>query len=151
MSPSAPNPSVQSQIIAAAVAALEENTSWPAYRTRMAAFTDAQLPAYNVIPDESDPDYSETYTAGVDWKFRFKVRCTVTAESQVDEAADPLFVAGSNAILTDPTILGLVTSIRFAGVKWEREGQGEKDACAQVIQFECQFTAAYNDPSNKLP
>lgn len=117
----------------------------------MAAFTDDQLPAYNVIPDEAEPDYSETYSAGCDWKFRFKVRCTVTAESQVDAAADPLFVAASKAVLTDPTIAGLVTSIRFAGVKWEREGLGEKDACAQVIQFECQFTAASNDPSQKLP
>lgn len=151
MSPSTPNPSIQSQIIAATVAALNADTSWPAYRTRMAPFADDQLPAYNVIPDECEPDYSETYSGGVDWKFRFKVRCTVTAESQVDAAADPLFVEAGPAILTDPTIAGLVTSIRFAGVKWDKEGLGEKDACAQVILFECQFTTACNDPSQKLP
>jgi hypothetical protein len=144
--PTPPN-SIQSRISAAAVALLA-GTSFPAYRCRMAPFTHEQLPAFNVIPVDSEADYGSAYSGSVDWKFRWKMRCTADAADAVDAAVDPLFVAGSEAILADPTLGGLCLITRFVGSKWEREGQGEYDQCALVVTFESEFATAQNDPSS---
>lgn len=145
-------PSIQSQVIAAATAALNASTAgYTAYRCRMAAFTPDQLPAWNVIPESGDPDYSTAYSGSVDWKFRFRVRCMVASVGEVDAAADPLFVAGCQAILSDPTLGGLATVTRIVDVKWEREAKGEYDQCAEVIVFESEFGTSQNDPSVRVP
>lgn len=147
------NPSLQSAIIAAVVAALNNaGTAWTAYRCRMAAFPPAQLPAWNVIPAEGEPAYqADTPSGTVSWRFRFTVRCAVTAVGEVDAAADPLFVAACQAVLADPTLGGLAVITRLSGVKWEREGQGEYDQCALVVTFESEFGTARNDPSVQVP
>lgn len=152
----APNPSLQSRVIAAAVAALNAeganlSPAVQAYRTRMEPFTVAQLPAWNVLPDDSEADYSDAYSGSVDWKFRWKMRCTAAAVNEVDAAADPLYVAGSQAILNDPTLGGVCLRTRFSGIKWEREGQGEYDQCALVVTFESEFATSQSDPSVLQP
>jgi hypothetical protein len=141
-------PSIQSQILDAAVAALN-TTAWPAFRTRMASFSVDQLPAFNVLPEEGDATYD--YCGSVDWKFRFKVRCMAAAVDQVDMACDPLFVAASRVLLSDPTLGGLVRITRYAGQKWEREGEGEYDQCALVLLFEVEFGTSASDPSVQVP
>lgn len=146
--PTSPNPSIQSRVIAAVVAALA-TTSWAAFRTRMAPFGKNQLPAFNVIPDDAAADYMTAYSGTVDWKFRFKVRCMAEAVDEVDVAVDPLFVAGTQAILADPTLGGLALITRLVDVKWEREGQGEYDQCALVVTFESEFGTEQFDPSVK--
>jgi hypothetical protein len=147
------NPSVQSQVIAAAVAALNAAAvGYTAYRCRMAAFLPEQLPAWNVIPEDDDPDYNtDAYSGTVAWKFRFRVRCMVASVGEVDAAADPLFVAACQAILADPTLGGLAVVTRIAGVKWEREAKGEYDQCAEVIVFESEFGTSRSDPSVRVP
>jgi hypothetical protein len=144
------NPSVQSQILGAVVTALN-TTQWLAYRTRMASFKADQLPAFNVLPDDGEPDYTDAYSGSVDWRFRFRVRCMAAAVNEVDKAVDPLFVAGSQVILSDPTLGGLVRSTRYAGQKWEREGEGDYDQCALVVTFETEFGASRSDPSVLVP
>jgi hypothetical protein len=146
------NPSIQSQIMAAAVAALNKtDVGYTAYRCRMAAFTPDQLPAWNVLPEEDAPDYSGASSGSVNWKFSFRVRCMVASVGEVDAAADPLFVAACQAILADPTLGGLAVITRLAGVKWERDAKGEYDQCAQVIVFESEFGTARNNPSVPVP
>lgn len=144
-------PSVQSQIIAKAVTLLTDSGAAPAYRTRMQPFTAAQLPAFNVLPDAGDADYSESYSGSVDWKFKFNVRCMAVTVDEVDVACDVLYVAACQAILADITMGGLCTGVRVLGVKWDREAKGEYDSCAQVITFEAEFSAARNDPSVQMP
>lgn len=144
------NPSIQSQILDAVVAALN-TTEWLAYRTRMASFKADQLPAFNVLPDDGEPDYSSAYSGAIDWKFRFRVRCMGAAVNEVDKAVDPLFVAGSQAILSDPTLGGLALITRYYGQKWEREGEGDYDQCALVVTFESEFSTARGDPSTQTP
>lgn len=138
--------SVQSRIVDAAVAALN-TTQYDAYRCRMAAFKPDQLPAFNVLPDDAEPNYAESITGQVSWKFRFKVRMMAATKDLVDKAVDALYVAGSQAILTDPTLGGLALITRWAGEKWEREGQGEYDQVAKVVMFESEFATSRNDPS----
>jgi hypothetical protein len=138
--------SVQSNVLDAAVTRLN-TTVWPAYRTRMAAFKPDQLPAFNVLPDDAEPDYAEAITGQVDWKFRWRVRMMAATANEVDKAVDALFVAGSKALLTDPTLGGLVLITRYVSDKWEREGEGEYDQCAKVVTFESEFSTSRNDPS----
>src|ERR1700694_4430169 len=97
------NPSVQSQMLDRVVSLLN-TTGWPAFRTRMASFSVDQLPAFNVLPDDGVPTYD--YCGSGDWKFRFNVRCMAAAVDQVDAACDPLFVAASQVLLSDPTLGG---------------------------------------------
>jgi hypothetical protein len=144
------NPSAQSQVMDAAVAALN-TTQWTAYRTRMASFPPDQLPAYNVLPDDAEPDYTDAYAGTVDWKFRFRVRCMAATVSEVDRAVDALFVAGSQVLLSDPSLGGLVRITRYVSQKWEREGEGELDQCALVVTFECEFGTSRSDPSVQMP
>ena len=117
----------------------------------MAAFSPAQLPAFNVLPDEGSAEYAGAYSGSVNWRFRFKVRCTAQAVDEVDTAVDPLFVAGSEAILTDPTLGGLVLTTRWVEQKWEREGEGQLDSCALVVTFESEFATSRSDPSVSVP
>lgn len=142
--------SLQSQLLDAVVTALN-TTTWKAYRSRMASFPAAQLPAYNVLPDEGEADYAQAITGAVDWKFRFRVRMMAATANEVDKAVDPLFVAGSQAILSDPTLGGLARITRYVSQKWEREGEGERDQCALVVTFESEFGTSRNDPSVKVP
>lgn len=144
-------PSVQSQIVAKAVALLTAAGAVKAYRTRMQPFTQTQLPAFNVLPDASDADYAESYSGSVDWKFKFNVRCMAATVDEVDVACDALFVTACQAILADITMGGLCTGVRVTGAKWEREAKGEYDQCALVITFETEFSAARNDPSAQMP
>jgi hypothetical protein len=144
------NPSVQSQVLDAAIAALN-TTEWLAYRTRMASFKADQLPAFNVLPDDAEPDYTDAYAGTVDWKFRFRVRCMAAAINEVDRAVDPLFIEASQVILSDPTLGGLVRITRYVSQKWEREGEGEYDQCALVLTFESEFGTSRSDPSVSMP
>jgi hypothetical protein len=144
--------SIQSQIIAAAVAAL--NTSGAAmapavtaYRCRVEAFAPAQLPAWNVIPDDAEKDKANSYS-GVDaWRLRFCVRCMVSAQNTADAAADPLYSAAVKAILADPTMGGLATFAEELTHKWERDGTAATDNLALVVTFETQFSTRRGDPT----
>jgi hypothetical protein len=138
--------SVQSRVIDAAVAALS-TTLFSAYRCRMAAFKPDQLPAFNVLPEDAEPDYDNAITGFVNFRFKFRVRMMAATKDQVDKAVDALYVAGSKALLADPTLGGLVLITRWAGEKWEREGQGEYDQIAKVVTFESEFSTSRNDPS----
>ena len=138
--------SVQSNLLDAAVAALA-TTQWKSYRTRMGSFPPDELPAFNVLPEDGEPDYADAITGFVNWKFRWRVRMMAATVSQVDKAVDALFVAGCKAILNDPTLGGLALITRWVSEKWEREGQGEYDQCALVVTFESEFSTSRNDPS----
>ena len=138
--------SLQSQVIAAVVDRLDQATSARAYRTRMSAFATAQLPAFNVFPDDGEAEYG---TAGVVSRtFRFYVRHMAVALDQVDVAADALYVAGNKALMADPTLGGLVRSLREGKQKWEME-KGEVEIAALVVTYEAEFTTARADPSRK--
>jgi hypothetical protein len=137
--------SVQSNLLDNVVAALTANTPWTAYRSRMASFPPAQLPAFNVLPDEGEMQY--LYAQSVNHLFRFKVRMMCATVDEVDKACDLLYVAGSQAILADPTLGGLAYITRWVGQKWEREGEGELDQCALVVTFASEISTLMTDPS----
>lgn len=138
------NPSLQSQIMAAVVAALAA-TETPAYRTRMEAFAADQLPAYNVLPAEGETEYLDN--SAIDRKFRFMVRHVAQAANEVDLAVDPLYVAGVRAILADPTLGGLARYTREISQKWDLE-KGSVDTVALVVTYESEFETSRSDPSS---
>jgi hypothetical protein len=138
--------SVQSQVIAAVVALLGAIGDAPAFRSKMSAFTIAQLPARNVMPEDGETEY--TLSSAADRTFRFNVRHTVAATDEVDAAADPLYVATAQALLADITLGGLVTVIREGKQKWEME-RGEIAVVALVVTYVVEFSTSRSDPSVK--
>jgi len=148
---SGPAYSVQSQLLDAVVGVLAALDGAPAYRCRVIPFNPGQLPAYNVFPDEAEPQYEGAYSGSVKWSFLWRVRCIVTGNDGVDKLADPLFVAGSAAILADPTLGGLALTTRFAGVKWEKEAEGLESPLALVVTFKSEFATSRSNPSVSLP
>jgi hypothetical protein len=139
------SPSIQSRITALAVAALNGSTvGVTAYRSKMAAFSQAQLPAINVLPDEGDTEYNDTDSA--DRRFRFKVRYTGIAVDECDAAIDPIYVAGNIALLADPKFGGLAIFTRELSSKWEME-KGLFDTVALVVLYETEFSTSRLDPS----
>ena len=144
MTGSAIAPSIQSQVMAAAVQLLNGAGGCPAYRCRMSAFSASELPATNVLPEQGDADYLDT--DGIDWKYRFKVRHLAEACDQVDLAVDPIYVAGQRALFADKTLGGLVRIIRVVSQKWEMD-KGEYDSVALVVIYEVEFDTSRSDPS----
>jgi hypothetical protein len=134
--------------MAAAVAALNGAGGAVSYRSRMTAFSKAQLPAINVLPKESDPEYNDTNS--IDRRFLIDVRYTGIAIDEVDAAIDPIYVAGNAALLADPTFGGLAIFTRERASKWELE-KGEVDTVALVVIYEIEFSTSRNDPSVSWP
>jgi hypothetical protein len=132
----------------AAVAALNGAGGATSYRSRMAAFSEAQLPAINVFPKESDPEYNDSDS--IDRRFLIDVRYTGIAVNEVDKAIDPIYVAGNAALLADRTFGGLAIVTRERTSKWERE-KGEFDTVALVVVYEIEFSTTRSDPSVSWP
>lgn len=143
--------SVQSQVLDAVAALLNGIAGASSYRSRMIPFNAEQVPAFNIFPGETEAVYEGAYGGSVNWKFRFEVRCTVVGIDGVDKLADPLFVGGSAAILADPTLGGLVTITRFAGVKPMLEGEGLQAPFSLAVTFECEFATSRSNPSVSVP
>lgn len=141
------NPSVQSQILAAAVAALNAG-GVSAFRCRMTAFSPEQLPAANVLPDEGQAAYTDTDS--IDRHIRFKVRYTTQAVDECDAAVDAVYVTGSQALLADPTLGGLAIFTREMEQKWEME-KGALDTVALAVTYESEFSTTRSDPSVRCP
>lgn len=118
-----------------------------AWRTRMDAFEQNQLPAWNVIPEDGETDPANSYSNATAHIFRFCVRCSISANNEADKAADPLFTAAMPAILTDPTLGGLVNFTRYKSQKWEMDGTGALDGVALVLTFETEFATSRTDPT----
>lgn len=116
-------------------------------RCQVEAFEQDQLPAYNVLPDEGEVEVANSYSGATAEKFRFCVRCTVGANNQADKAADPLYVAARPAILSDPTMGGLVNFTRYVSQKWEKDGPAATDNLALVLMFETEFATSRTDPT----
>lgn len=142
------NPSLQSQILAAAVAAFNGAGGVVAYRTRMTAFKASELPATNLLPDEEDAEYNDTDS--IDRRFRFKVRHTAVAVDQVDVTVDAAYIGGQKALFADVTLGGLAYATREISKKWEFE-KGELDTVALVVMYETQFSTTRSDPSVRFP
>jgi hypothetical protein len=140
--------SIQSQLMARVVAALNGAGGATAYRSRMTAFSKAQLPAINVLPKESDPEYNDTDS--IDRRFLIDVRFTGIAVDEVDAAIDPIYVAGNAALLADRTFGGLAIFTRERTSKWQLE-KGEFDTVALVVVYEIEFSTTRSDPSVSWP
>lgn len=148
--------SIQSQIVAAAVlqlAAAGAAMTPPvnAHRARVESFPASQLPAWNVIPEDCELDLANSYSGASAWRFRFCVRCMVSAQNEVDSAADPLFVTAVSAILADLTLGGLVNATRMLSQKWEKDGPAATDNLALVLTFETEYATARNNPTAPMP
>jgi hypothetical protein len=148
--------SVQSQVLDKVVALL--NTAGAAmtphvaaYRTRIEAFEHAEPRAWNVLPDEGQTDPADSYSGATAHIFRFCVRCTVSSNNQADKAADPLYTAAMGALLSDPTLGGLVNFTCYLSQKWERDGSAANDNVALVLTFETKFTTSRIDPTVAMP
>jgi hypothetical protein len=137
-------PSIQSQVMAAVVTLLNGAAGRQAYRSRMTAFTPAELPATNVLPEDGEPEYLDTDS--IDRKFRFKCRHMALAIDEVDAAVDPLYVAGQRVLFADPTLGGLVRIIREVSQKWEMD-KGAFDSVALAVLYEVEFDTSKKDPS----
>lgn len=136
--------SIQSQILAAVVATLNAGGGTTAFRTRMAAFSKAQLPAINVLPDEGDAIYLDSDS--INRKLRFKLRHMAVAVDEVDAAVDLVYVAAQKKLFADPKFGGLTYYCHELAQKWELE-KGEYDAVALVVTYEVEFSTTRSDPS----
>jgi hypothetical protein len=148
--------SIQSQVLDAAVALLNTagvgmSSPVAAYRTRIEAFEPTEPRAWNVLPEDGEADPAESYSGATAHVFRFCVRCTVSANNQADKAADPLFTVAMTALLTDPTLGGLVSFTRYVSQKWERDGASANDNLALVLTFETKFATSRIDPTVAMP
>ena len=149
---------IQSQIMDKAVSLLNAagaamTPQVKAWRCRVEPFDPqipGDLPAWNVIPEDGEPDLPNSYSGATARKFRFCVRCTVSANNQADAAADPLYAAAVPALLTDPTLGGLVTFTREGTQKWEKEGPAATDNLALVVSFETEFATSRTDPTVRM-
>lgn len=148
--------SIQSRVLDKAVALL--NTAGAAmapqvnaYRTRLEAFEAKESRAWNVVPEEGEPDLGKCYSNVTAHIFRFCVRCTVSANNQADRAADPLYCTAVAALLSDPTLGGLVNFTREGVQKWERDGSAANDYMALVVTFETEFATSRIDPTVAMP
>jgi len=144
--------SVQSQVLdqvvsllAAAGAAMTPQVT--AERTRLEAFEVADLPAWNVLPEDGQPDPVKSYSGVTAHTFRFCVRCTVGANNEADKAADPLYAVAVQTLLSDPTLGGLVNFTREGAQKWEKDGAAATDNVALVVTFETDFYTLRADPT----
>lgn len=137
-------PSVQSQVLAAVVHTLSAMGGAPAFRSKMTSFSLAQLPAYNVMPEDGETEY--TISGTVDRTIRFSVRHTAEAKDEIDAAVDGLYVASSRALMADITLGGLVVALREGRQKWEME-RGEVAAVALVVFYEAEFSTSRTDPT----
>jgi hypothetical protein len=151
---SAPGISIQSQILAYVVSLLTTAggafvTPILAFRTRVEPFDPTQIPAWNVMPDDGEAKYVEV--AAVDRTFRFCVRNMVAAQNQADLAADPLYVASTQAICADPFLGGLVRYTREISQKWEKEGPASQDNLALCVTYQVEFATLRNDPTALVP
>jgi hypothetical protein len=119
-----------------------------AYRCRVEAFDPKREPmAWNVLPEDGEEDAANSYSNSTAERFRFCVRCTVSANNEADKAADPLYAVARPAILADPTLGGLVNFTRFKSQKWEMEGAASTDNIALVLTFETEFATSRTDPT----
>jgi len=146
--------SIQSQVIGAVVALLATAgaafaTPVLAFRTRVESFDPAQVPAWNVIPEDGETEYVEC--AAVDRKFKFCVRNMVSAQNQADLAADPLYVVSTQALCADPSLGGLVRYTREISQKWERDGPASQDNLALVVTYQVEFATLRTDPTTLVP
>lgn len=141
--------SIQSLILATVVATLNANGSGlNAYRTRMTAFAQSQLPAINVLPDEGEALYMDSDS--INRKLRFKVRHMAIAVDEVDAAVDSQYVEAQKKLFADPTLGGLTYYCHELTQKWELE-KGEYDAVALVVTYEVEFSTTRSDPSVAAP
>lgn len=140
--------SIQSQILARIVAVTDSAGGARSWRSRMTAFRATELPAINVLPEEGDTESGDTNS--VDRRFRFKVRLVTQAVDECDAAIDPIYVAATRAIMSDPKLGGLAIFTREGSSKWEME-KGEYDFVALVVTFEAEFSTTRSDPSVSWP
>ena len=135
--------SIASDVLDAVVARLGGNAAG-AWRCRFRDFAVDDLPADNVLPDQSSLEYQST--DDVDRTFRFFVRHTVAASDGTDKLADARYVRGGKLLLADPTLGGLVRYTREVATKWEFE-QKEFELVAFVVTYEVEFSTSRRDPS----
>lgn len=141
------NPSVQSQILGTVVDTINADGG-NAFRTRMTAFARHQLPADNVLPDQSDALYEDSNS--INRRMRFKVRHMAIAVDEVDAAVDAQYVAAQVKLFADPTLGGLTYYCHEISQKWELE-KGEFDTVALVVTYEVEFSTDRSDPSVAAP
>ena len=139
------NPSIQSQVMDAAVAALGGKAAG-AYRCRFSNLAESEIKVGvdNVLPVTEDAEYA--ISGQIELRFRFMVRHTFAAVDLVDVAADARYVRGQKLILADPTFGGLCTTTRYIGRKWEME-KAQYDEIAVVVTYEAEFSTSQTDPS----
>lgn len=134
--------SVQSDILDAVVTTLGGNAGG-AWRCRFSDFAVAELPAFNVIPDDEAEEYQDT--DGVERFFRFKIRHMAASVDGADKVADALYAKGYKLLFADRTLGGAVRIIKEVATKWEME-KAEYETIARVVTYEVEYSTTVKDP-----
>ncbi len=136
---------IREQILQALVAAATAVITGGVYRSREAAIARSEGPAIIVRPEEEKVETRGQRVALRD----FTVKCEVIVRGQVpDEDADPILDALHTAVMTDPTLGGLIAWIFEEETKWDFE-LADMNAVSVTILYRCRCLTAANSLSQR--
>jgi hypothetical protein len=140
--------SVRDQVIAAVVAALNAPADKPCltYRTRVAAFSAAELPAMVVYPVTEDITRASQNVVKRDLSLRVEVH--VEGEPPQDAAIDPLLSYVVKTLYADPTLDGLIKFLGEDKVQWSFDPSDVGSSFA-ALDLQVVYTSATTDPAQK--
>jgi hypothetical protein len=130
--------SITEQILTALQAAITNQTAivgGRVYRDRAEAFIRDECPAILIEPDTETPTGETTCRTDYDLLVRIVI---LTRGGAVSVIADPIRVSVHEVLFANPTIDGLASSIRAAGVQWEPE-KGDDSPGLCVLSYKIGF------------
>ena len=133
------------QIVAAAVAALNNGADCPAtaYRTRLDALNSGELPAFLVCVTSESVERIGGDSA--QRKLTLHVEAMDAGAPPQDQALDPLLTYAAQALWADAAFQALIVGMSEGKLAWEFQAGASDYACA-AIDFEVTYTTAL-DPS----
>ena len=133
------------------IAALVGATGAPApvYRTDLEEYTAERLPAYNVFRKKDGIAYKGDRRAA-NCDFEVIIRAMVAAESEADEAVDPLVVWAWQQVMADATLGGIVQDARLTGVEYQYVEKGSLDVLAADVTVAIVVDVSRSDPTQNL-
>ena len=111
------------------------------YRDRADALIRGECPALLIYPETETPTGETTCRTDYDLLVRIAI---LTRGGAVSVVADPIRVSAHQVLFANPTIDGLASSIRVAGVQWEPE-KGDYSPGLCVLSYKIGFRSLTAD------
>jgi hypothetical protein len=140
---------VRAQIRQAIAEALLEvpQTAGRVYVTRVRPLGDGQLPALTVA---TGTERSEQFTDDLDLQRELQVNVSVHVRGRddFDDEADDIAAEVEQALMSDPSLDGLLFNCFLSGTQPEYSGEGEQRIARLHLTFLATYHTAQDDPEN---